>query len=127
MTESAPDDAERLEPKLLRAALERLADEPAERLSLRQIAQDLGVSHQAPYVHFGSRRRLLAAVEAERETTATSLVAVITEIAGLESQVNELQTQLAANEARQAELSATIPQLQADIATLEAKIARAGC
>jgi AcrR family transcriptional regulator len=62
MTESAPDHAERLEPKLLRAALERLADAPAERLSLRQIAQDLGVSHQAPYVHFGSRRRFLAAV-----------------------------------------------------------------
>ena len=62
MTESAPADAERLESKLLRAALERLADEPVERLSLRQIAQDLGVSHQAPYVHFGSRRRFLAAV-----------------------------------------------------------------
>ena len=56
MTESAPGDEERLEPRLLRAALDRLADTPAEQLSLRQVAQDLGVSHQAPYVHFGSRR-----------------------------------------------------------------------
>ena len=58
MTGSAPGDEERLEARLLRAALERLADTPAEQLSLRQVAQDLGVSHQAPYVHFGSRRRL---------------------------------------------------------------------
>ena len=55
-------DHERLESRLLRAALERLADAPAEQLSLRRVAQDLGVSHQAPYVHFGSRRGFLAAV-----------------------------------------------------------------
>lgn len=62
MSESAVGADERLERRLLHAALERLASVPAEELSLRRVAQDLGVSHQAPYVHFGSRRRFLAAV-----------------------------------------------------------------
>jgi AcrR family transcriptional regulator len=62
MTGSEFGEQDRLESRLLRAALQRLADVPAERLSLRRVAQDLGVSHQAPYVHFGSRRRFLAAV-----------------------------------------------------------------
>ena len=71
MTGSAPDEAGRLESRLLRAALERLADTPAEQLSLRQIAQELGVSHQAPYVHFGSRRSFLAAVAGKGMAEAT--------------------------------------------------------
>jgi AcrR family transcriptional regulator len=62
MSGSASGDQDRLEARLVRAALQRLADAPAERLSLRRVAQDLGVSHQAPYVHFGSRRGFLAAV-----------------------------------------------------------------
>ena len=62
MTGPAAAEEERLEARLLRAALKRLIDAPAEHLSLRQVAQELGVSHQAPYVHFGSRRRFLAAV-----------------------------------------------------------------
>lgn len=44
------------------AALEALADTPGDALSLRLIAKELDVSHQAPYVHFGSKRRFLAAV-----------------------------------------------------------------
>lgn len=51
-----------LESRLLKAALGRLADVPADKLSLRQLAHDLKVSHQAPYVHFGSKRQFLAAV-----------------------------------------------------------------
>ena len=51
-----------LDDQLLRAALNSLAQEPAERLSLRRVAQTVGVSHQAPYVHFGDKRRFLAAV-----------------------------------------------------------------
>jgi AcrR family transcriptional regulator len=47
---------------LLAVALELIADQPAERLSLRQVAQRVGVSHQAPYVHFGDKRRFLAAL-----------------------------------------------------------------
>ena len=71
MTGSAPDEAGRLESKLLRAALERLADTPAEQLSVRKVAQDLGVSHQAPYVHFGTRRGFLAAVAGTGMAAAT--------------------------------------------------------
>ncbi len=51
-----------LDAQLVQRALEFLDEQPAERISLRQIAQDLGVSHQAPYVHFGNKRRFLAAV-----------------------------------------------------------------
>lgn len=51
-----------LEARLVRTALGLLNDEPAERLSLRRVAQELGVSHQAPYVHFGNKRGFLAAV-----------------------------------------------------------------
>jgi AcrR family transcriptional regulator len=51
-----------LSDQLLQAALASLANEPAERLSLRRVAQTVGVSHQAPYVHFGDKRRFLAAV-----------------------------------------------------------------
>jgi AcrR family transcriptional regulator len=58
MTESNGGLGERL----LRTALQRLEEAPADRLSLRQVAQAVGVSHQAPYVHFGSKRRFLAAV-----------------------------------------------------------------
>ena len=71
MTGSSSGDVERLEPRLLRAALERLADVPAEQLSLRQVAQELGVSHQAPYVHFGSRQVFLAAVAGQGMAEAT--------------------------------------------------------
>lgn len=62
MTESAAGVDAGLDHRILRAALELLAHTPADQLSLRRIAQDLGVSHQAPYVHFGSRRGFLAAV-----------------------------------------------------------------
>jgi len=79
MTEPAVGDADGLEARLLHAALDRLADIPADQLSLRQVAQDLGVSHQAPYVYFGSRRALLAAVAgkgmAEATVRARSMVA----------------------------------------------------
>jgi len=51
-----------LDIRLVQAALDALRDTPADSLSLRRIAQELGVSHQAPYVHFGSKRRFLAAV-----------------------------------------------------------------
>ena len=56
------NEGERLERRLVEAALGLLADRPAERLSLRAVAQEVGVSHQAPYVHFGTKRRFLAAV-----------------------------------------------------------------
>lgn len=48
--------------QLVAAAQELLADLPAEQLSIRLVAQRVGVSHQAPYVRFGNKRRFLAAV-----------------------------------------------------------------
>ena len=51
-----------LEQRLVQTALDALDHEPAERLSMRHVALAVGVSHQAPYVHFGSKRRFLAAV-----------------------------------------------------------------
>jgi AcrR family transcriptional regulator len=51
-----------LEAHLVQAALQRLEVESAETLSIRKLAAQLGVSHQAPYTHFRSRTRFLAAV-----------------------------------------------------------------
>ena len=51
-----------LEAQLVDAALSRLETEAAERLSIRKLAAEIGVSHQAPYTHFRSRTRFLAAV-----------------------------------------------------------------
>lgn len=57
----SPSPEPGLDQRLLFAALDRLAEVPAEQLSMRQIAQGLGVSHQAPYVHFGNKHAFLAA------------------------------------------------------------------
>lgn len=46
----------------VRAAHEVIAEHGVERLSLRDVARRLGVSHQAPYKHFASRDHLLAEV-----------------------------------------------------------------
>jgi len=73
---SGTETLDTLDRRLVQAALDALADTPADALSLRQIAQDLGVSHQAPYVHFGSKHTFLAAVagaglhQAAQEATA---------------------------------------------------------
>jgi AcrR family transcriptional regulator len=48
--------------RLVEATLQMLRDAPVDQLSLRRVAEQVGVSHQAPYVHFGSKRRFLAAV-----------------------------------------------------------------
>lgn len=44
-------DEQALTEQLLAAAVAALREDPAERLSLRRVAQRVGVSHQAPYVH----------------------------------------------------------------------------
>lgn len=49
---------------LERAALEVLAEQPASSVSLREVARRAGVSHNAPYHHFGDRQGLLKAVAA---------------------------------------------------------------
>lgn len=48
--------------RLVEVTLEMLREAPVEQLSLRRVAEQVGVSHQGPYVHFGSKRRFLAAV-----------------------------------------------------------------
>ncbi len=48
--------------RLVEVALDHLRAAPVEQLSLRKVAHEVGVSHQAPYVHFGSKRGFLAAV-----------------------------------------------------------------
>lgn len=49
---------------LLAAALRKVEGEGAEAVSLRDLAETLGVSRAAPYRHFASRDELLAAVAA---------------------------------------------------------------
>lgn len=68
-----------LDERLVSVALELLGTEPAERLSLRRVAQRLDVSHQAPYVHFGDKRTFLAAVAgAGLERAAAEAAEVLT-------------------------------------------------
>jgi AcrR family transcriptional regulator len=74
---TVPDGADwssgSLEAELVHAALTRLETESAERLSMRRLASQIGVSHQAPYTHFRNRTRFLAAV------AGTGLAAVAAE------------------------------------------------
>ena len=53
--------AESLEMRLVEVALQMLRTAPVDQLSLRRVAEQVGVSHQAPYVHFATKRRFLAA------------------------------------------------------------------
>lgn len=46
----------------LAEALSIIASEGVEKLSLREVARRLGVSHQAPYKHFSSRDHILAEI-----------------------------------------------------------------
>lgn len=50
---------------LLAVAFDILKSKGLEALSLREVAREAGVSHQAPYHHFPSRAHLLAALAAE--------------------------------------------------------------
>mgnify|MGYP003334811918 FL=1 len=50
---------------VLRAAVDYIAEHGPDGLSLRQVAADAGVSHQAPYHHFGDRRAIFTAIGIE--------------------------------------------------------------
>ena len=50
---------------LIRAGVEILAQEGTEGLSLRKVAQRVGVSHNAPYSHFPDKQSLIAAISTE--------------------------------------------------------------
>ncbi|MFZ4584668.1 MAG: TetR/AcrR family transcriptional regulator [Acidimicrobiia bacterium] len=50
---------------VLKAAVDHIADHGPDGLSFRRIAQDAGVTHQAPYHHFSDRSGIFAAIAAE--------------------------------------------------------------
>lgn len=54
--------ASTLKDDCVREALAIIEEEGVERLSLRDVARRLGVSHQAPYKHFPSRDHILAEI-----------------------------------------------------------------
>jgi len=56
---------------LINAAVDLLADEGINSLSLRQVARKVGVSHAAPYRHFEDKEALLAVVAEEGFKTFT--------------------------------------------------------
>lgn len=51
-----------LKDKVIRAAVEYIAHNGPDGLSFRRIAADAGVSHQAPYHHFGDRDAIFAEI-----------------------------------------------------------------
>ena len=50
---------------ILHAAVAHVAEHGPDSLSFRKLASDAGVSHQAPYHHFGDRRGVFRAIAAE--------------------------------------------------------------
>jgi AcrR family transcriptional regulator len=72
--------------RLVAAALEELATIHASKLSVRRVADRVGVSHQAPYVHFGNRRTFLAAVAGVGLGAAAARAREAVESAGLDTQ-----------------------------------------
>jgi len=50
---------------VLRAAIDYIAEHGPDGLSLRQVASDAGVSHQAPYHHFSDRKGIFHAIARE--------------------------------------------------------------
>lgn len=64
-----------LREKVLKAAVKYVADSGPDGLSFRQIAADAGVSHQAPYHHFGDRGAIFSEIALQgfrKFTTAMS-------------------------------------------------------
>jgi AcrR family transcriptional regulator len=57
--------AQSLRDRVIRAAVKYIADSGPEGLSFRQIAADAGVSHQAPYHHFGDRSAIFTEIARE--------------------------------------------------------------
>lgn len=62
MPSPAPEEPLDIKEACVRAAHAFIAEHGVERLSLREVARQLGVSHQAPYKHYASRDHLLAEV-----------------------------------------------------------------
>ncbi len=71
------------------AALELLTTTPAARISLREVARRAGVSHNAPYHHFGGRSELLGALGVRG--MAALLAAQEEAVAGVDGVVAQVQ------------------------------------
>ncbi len=69
---------------LLQTAGEILEQDGPDRLSLRAVARQLGVSHSAPYRHFATRKDLLAALAAEGFRAMSKATAKARDAAGPE-------------------------------------------
>lgn len=54
-----------LRERVIRAAVDRIATDGPDGLSFRQIAADVGVTHQAPYHHFRERAAIFEAIALE--------------------------------------------------------------
>lgn len=67
---------------VLDRALQIIAAEGAEHLSIRSIAADLGVSHTAPRHHFGTREGLLSTIAAEGFAVLGQRLAAVRESGG---------------------------------------------
>ena len=57
--------AQTLRERVIKAAVKYIADSGPDGLSFRQIAADAGVSHQAPYHHFGDRSAIFTEIARE--------------------------------------------------------------
>ncbi|MGA1148975.1 MAG: TetR/AcrR family transcriptional regulator [Ilumatobacteraceae bacterium] len=57
--------AQSLRDRVIKAAVKYIADSGPDGLSFRQIAADAGVSHQAPYHHFGDRSAIFTEIARE--------------------------------------------------------------
>jgi AcrR family transcriptional regulator len=79
---------------LIAIATELLAEEGTQGLSLRKIAQKAGVSHNAPYMHFGDKEAVLAAIAAEGFRLLTIAVesAIATSAQGTREQLIAVST-----------------------------------
>jgi AcrR family transcriptional regulator len=79
---------------IVKAALEILRETQSLEFSLRELARQAGVSHNAPYKHFADKRELLAAVSAAGFEMLTKRMA--REIAGLGNAREQLLAMLRA-------------------------------
>lgn len=68
-----------LRQSLLEASMRLLDKEGLEALSLRRLAEEVGVSRQAPYHHFKDKQALLAAIGEEGFSLLNSLLALVTD------------------------------------------------
>ena len=66
--------AQTLREKVIKAAVAYIAESGPDGLSFRQIAADAGVSHQAPYHHFGDRGAIFTEIAREGFRKFTQLM-----------------------------------------------------